>query len=285
METPKYDVIIPVSPKDFDILPYCLKGIPFLSPAPEALFIVCPVRQPVVEILKGVNIQATVVTDKEILDFSGDGYKPGWFQQVIKLFQPVTRDDYLVWDADLVLSKEFDIFGIEGRPVLRYHFREGETNVNKDYNAFMLEAFGQEPAIHMTMVCHHMFFRRSLLRQMVACFLGRHPKPDNRSDARWFYDWLLAKGKEYEPYVSEYEAYANYVLEKHPADYEVQRAAMIDIVFMGKNRTRKFVESYLAQTNSVMTAFHRRDDSLSHEWVEGVGVHSRINQRRVALPE
>jgi hypothetical protein len=264
----KYDVIIPVSPKDFDILPYCLTRISFLFPAPETLFIVCPVRQPVVEILEDTNIQATVVTDGKMFDFCGNGYKPGWFQQIIKLFQPVTRDDYLVWDADLVLSKRFDVFGAEDRPILRYHFKQGETKVNDGYNAFMLEAFGIEPAIHMTMVCHHMFFRRSLLRQMIGCFLERHPKPDDRSDACWFYNWLLAKGKEYELSVSEYEAYANYILGRHPAAYEVQRAAMTDVVFTGKNRTRRFIESNLAQTHAVMTAFHRRGESLSHSWTE-----------------
>ena len=253
----KYDVLIPVGTKDFDILPYCLRSLHHLSPYPESVIVVCPQRDPVTRILGKCNFDAVVVADEEVFDFAGVGRKPGWFQQVIKLFQQVTRDDYLVWDADLILPRRFHVFGFNDRPLLRYH-KSPTAKPNAAYNAFMMEAFGQTPAVDMTMVCHHMFFRRCFVEQMIDCFLERHPKPDDRTDAKWFYDWLMSKGQDYELSVSEYEAYAHYVLNQHPTAYELAKVFLDDFVFIRDKRSPTEIERRIGSTRAEMVALHHR---------------------------
>jgi len=264
----QYDLLIPVSPKDFDILPYCLRGVHFFSPPPEELFIVCPLREPVIEIAKKVGVPVTVVTDRELFDFVGEGRKPVWFQQIIKMFQTVTRDDYMSWDVDLILRKKFDVFGIDNRPIMRYH-KSPTANLNESYNAYMREVFGQQPSIHMTMICHHMFFHRAVWKEIIGCFLALHPKPDGRSDVRWFYDWLLENGYglKHEESVAETEIYAHYVLEKHPTAYEIQMAGLIDFISYDTTRNLNTFDTVFAQHTEVsMIAFHKRVPSLNCVW-------------------
>jgi len=258
----KYDLLIPVCPKDFNVLRYCLRSIRFFNPQPEEIFLVSPRPQEAERITKEEGIEARVYGDEQLFDFAGEGPKPGWFQQIIKLCQTVTRDDYLVWDSDMILTRRLGVFNSDDRPFLRYHIRE-KPHVNQSYLDFMMRCFGQRPVMKTSMVCHHMFFQRPLVREMMSRFWAQHPKPNGSSDAEWFYRWLIGGGSTPKSSISEYEAYAHFVLDKFPDRYEVVQAQMSDITFVQGSRTDAAIKEWLIKLSTPIVALHKRERSLA----------------------
>jgi len=263
-----YDLVIPVAPKDVEMLPHCLAALHHLSPQPEDIYLVTPKAEPVEEVLKEADVKANVVLDTEVFDFAGKAEKPSWYQQVVKLFQTFSRSTYLVLDADTVLLQELRLFDGTGRILLgRFDFA-GEPN--EYYRQFMDEAFGLEPAIPKSLVSHHMVFQRSICHEMLSEFLLRHPNPNGTSDVEWFYDWLVEKGKDYEGYVSEYEAYGQLVLGRHRTIYDVREIATYEFTCYGGLRDieTNVVEHFSkakAAGAAIMT-IHKRDGSIKREW-------------------
>lgn len=263
----EYDLVIPVAPKDMDMLPHCLSSLCYLSPQPIDIYIVTPKAEPVEKILKSTNIEANIVLDVDVFDFAGMGIKPSWYQQVIKLFQSFSRGTYFVLDADVVLLRELSLVDSSGKILLGSFKCAGGPN--EDYRRFMGDAFGLEHVVPWSLVSHHMVFQRSMCQEMLSEFLLRHPNSNGVSNVEWFYNWLVKMGKGYDGNVSEYEAYGQFVLGRHSGIYGMQMIPAYEFTCYGDRNIERNMGEHLHKSKSMganMMAIHKRDSSIKREW-------------------
>lgn len=232
-----YDVLIPVATKDLPVLPYCLRSIANLNPQPKDVYFVTPA----VDAVKAVVGNAGhVLHDRDVCAGYGEGKRPEWFQKTLKMFQSVTRDAYLTLDVDVMLPNTFDVFSPDGRPYLsRLHYAQPD----RAYTKWLQKAFDiKRPYLH-SYVAHHMFFYRDIWQELLALFLDRHPNKTDGSDLNWVYQWHQEQPK---LSVSEFEAYATYVLTTPHAERYVERnieKALSWPVYSRDRRTKEWMES------------------------------------------
>lgn len=234
----KYDVVIPCGTRDVHRVSLCVESIKFLNPQPERIYIVTPNRDDASGLKSDIPIQ--VVTDDEVFRFNRKGPTPNWiFQQFIKLFQGVTKNDlYLAVDSDLVFVKPFDVFGYNGKKIFwRYSFANEPDSVYK----LIKEAIGVDKVLPYHMMCHFMMFDRKLCGELLDEFIKRHPSERlNKKELfySWdvenhkkesFYDWVIDNYKEGELTMSEWETYSNFVESRYPGLYDVKKIGGWDL--------------------------------------------------------
>ena len=103
----EYDLLIPCAEKDLIKLPLCIeRAVKYFSPPPSQIYIVSPVR---------TNISGIKhIYDDKILPIKMHDIiyrRKNWiFQQLIKLKQQVTSDNYMCLDCDVFLNKKIPVF-------------------------------------------------------------------------------------------------------------------------------------------------------------------------------
>lgn len=259
----KYDVLIPVATKDLPALPYCLRSLPNLNPQPEDVYFVTPSVDAVKTI---VGSAGTVLHDRDVFAGYGEGQRPWWFQKTIKMFQTVTRDSYLALDVDVMLPSTFDVLAPDGKPYLsRLHHAQPD----RVYTKWLQKAFDIKRPYTHSYIAHHMFFFRDIWKEMLELFLKRHPNTTDGSDLHWVYQWHRDNPN---LSVSEFEAYATYVLTTSHADRYVERNILKAIewpVYTRDTRTSEWMESLWARHKKGGAEFvsvHFRSSSEGSKW-------------------
>ena len=151
--------------------------------------------------------------DKEVLDIPVNKfkYRPPWvYQQMIKLFQNVTKNNwYYVCDCDVTLTNKLDMFNETGHPIWHYGWPQ-DTQPYYNFNKAMF-GFGNE--LGHTALCDMGFYGKSYVKKLleyteyssVGHFINESFKVINK-----------------DCYPSEADIYMNYMALKHPDIYDVQ---------------------------------------------------------------
>ncbi len=217
---PEIDVLMPLVPKDLAIASLSIMSIFKYSLNPISnIFIVGPNDASILNFcqengLKFINEdEISPLNSAEIRDYTKSGVKVGWLkQQLIKLncFNiPGIRPYVLIMDADTILVKEQFFCSNDGSIILffsdEFHFYYRKAN------RFFLKRYGFHP---FSFIAHHQIFNVNHLRSLIDLMEKNH-------NNKWYFSFLTAASK-YHNYVSEYELYAQYVLQSKESEYITQ---------------------------------------------------------------
>jgi hypothetical protein len=208
-----FDVLITVADKDFNKLRFVYDSIKNNLEGVDKVYIVSNVRIPQNKAISGI----IYLTDDNVSDFDYSKFtgvikeRTGWYkQQFIKLFQEVTRDDYIVIDADVVLNKKINIV-MKGKP----SFLFGKNQYNEHYFRLMKNLFNIEKVHPYSFINEIMYFKRDIITHLLSS-LGVN---------KYGFFELVVNELNKENQVSgfsEYELYGNYVAKYFPDIYNCQ---------------------------------------------------------------
>jgi hypothetical protein len=198
-----FDIVILAKKADFNKLKYLLPSIKKNILGYENIYIISDEKLP------NDNNEFINYTDYEIIDKKYKDklkYRPNWiFQQFIKLFQNVTKNDYyLVIDADVYISSEIKVFDYDS-PL----FFLGIDQNNKPYFKFS-EAFNIKKLCSRSFISEIMLMNKTIIKEFL-------------NSQNLDVDGFLEKSCEIideDCYISEYELYGNMVLKFQPFKYD-----------------------------------------------------------------
>ena len=116
MQIPTVDIFIPAAPKDYSKLPFIVEAARRHVRVRDIHVCV-----PTFDGVPHVNHSVSWHLDDVVMpyDKSALKYRPSWcYQQFLKMFQTVTRDWYLVIDADTYMNRDIPLFAENGNPIL-----------------------------------------------------------------------------------------------------------------------------------------------------------------------
>lgn len=237
-----YDVVIPCAKKDYVKIKYCVESLKFLDPQPSSIFIVSESK---------INIKNTTwIDEKEAIQISINDIsyrRPNWiYQQIIKLCQDFTLDNYFCIDSDLVFKKPLKLYNEEtGDP---YFFISNHKQNHKPYFNFMKKVFDLEKQVDYSFISDITMFNRFYLREIIPS--------DN---------WLLEKCNEYlseDCLIGEPEIYGNYLAKYYPFSFDLKD---INVSMYGKYMPELYSD---AEINSIINYEKKIDSDLiaMHSW-------------------
>jgi hypothetical protein len=201
----KYDLLIVISPKDFNKLKFLITSIKNLNPQPENICVVSPSE------IKEKHEGVTYFLDDEVLKFNRlkIKHRPNWIsQQLIKLFQNVTpNENYLVIDSDIFINKKINIFDGD-----RPNFFMTLDQTHKPYFKF-LEYFGIQKLHSHSFISEIMFMNKNIIKNFLI-------------SKNYNIDLFIEKSIEIidqNCYISEFELYGNLVLSNNPNLYNFKK--------------------------------------------------------------
>lgn len=203
------DIVIPVIEKDAETLIHTLYSLRANVMQPIGkIYLVAP-KSEMLEKMAADNNCEFVLEDKVLPKFSSSTNRKGWIkQQYLKLNADtiVENEHYLVIDADTILIRP-QIFVKPGKEVL---------NILGDYwfkrKVMVKQALGFKKFHNLDFTSHHMLFSKTKLKALKKSLENIHGKAWN--DAL---DSLeIPEGS-----FSEYELYANFVVQKFPHEIEL----------------------------------------------------------------
>jgi hypothetical protein len=183
------DVFIPCHEKDQSKLRYCINSIRRNVIDKIGKIYIC---SPTGEIGYSKCIS---VKDSDVLPMPEISYRPNWqYQQLLKIFQKVTTDLYLVVDVDTMFIKPVKFFE-NNKPV----FWITHPQDHKPYFEFAKQ-IGVNKKLNDSFISDFMLFDRGLIRKMI-------------SDVDSFLD--LFKLTSQDCHFSEFETYGNFALDNY----------------------------------------------------------------------
>jgi len=201
-----FDVFICCHPKDLYKLRQVVRCVRTYIPQAQAIHVSTPVHQ---KILTEMPVIDTVHYhyDNEVLDIPKDWkFRPNWiYQQLLKLFQGVTSDWYLVIDCDLFVVKPLEM----RMPT----FLHGRDQHNESYFNFTETMFGFGREYKHSFIADMMLFYRPYIQEMVAM------RFDDQNDFIQKSYAVIDGGCQ----LSEYECYGNFIRKHKPGTYEHRR--------------------------------------------------------------
>ncbi len=221
---PIFDLVIPVSEKDIDILltnlfyiqKYikCDKVIIISSKCVCDRFRAYPVRFMEEDELDE-DMSYKVIYDDLVL--RGGETRAGWyFQQFLKMAyaQWSKNEYYLIWDADTIPIKEIRFFDDGMRPIFSV-----KDEYNKAYFDTINVLLGLKKSIKESFIAEHMMFRKDYMLQLIDDISSSSP------DQPWFKTILSSVRDEQIRYAgfSEFETYGTYVIDRYPGMYSFRR--------------------------------------------------------------
>lgn len=166
---PSFDIVIVTCPKDFKVLPYCLRSIQNYVAGFSKMYIVtrlADMDDTQRALCQSHGVHLIDESKFECIDKAGIAHmncvredRTGWYyQQLLKLYAfkyiPELSEYYLVIDSDVVFFKPFAAFDDEGQPNYAY----GDEN-NQHYFTHMARLLPElRRAKDMSGICHHMMF-------------------------------------------------------------------------------------------------------------------------------
>ena len=205
-----FDVLIVAAEKDFNKLRFVYNSIMDNLEGVENVYIVSNIKLPQNKAISGtINL-----TDEQVLDFDYTKFKgvirdrTGWYkQQFIKLFQEVTKDDYVVVDADVILNKKINIVE-NGKP----SFLFGKNQYNRPYFNLIKKLLKLNRVYSYSFINEIMFFKREIIFHLLASL---------KVNKYGFFKLIVNElNKRNHPCgFSEYELYGTYTTKNFPDAY------------------------------------------------------------------
>lgn len=201
----KFDVFLVCGTKDYVKLPYCVKAIRENIEGVDEIHLCTPSR---------IDIDGTIWHDEaEVLsiDKSRISHRPNWiYQQMLKLFQNVTTNDYyMTVDADTIINKPLSMFTEDGHPI----WYVGWPQNHNQYYVYNKEMFGYDRHVDHTFLADMNFFNKNIINDMLNEFGYTVDSFIEKS-----YDVI----KHNTCYPSEADVYGNYFVKYHPDLYEIK---------------------------------------------------------------
>ncbi len=211
------DIVIPIVEKDIPTAKYTIKSIKGLLMHPiNKIYIVAPESEKLKKFAKDNDL--VFIKENNVLPkFSDKKTQKGWIkQQYLKLNADsfVEKDNFLVIDADMILMRAH-VFIYKGKTIF---------NVYRDYSLerkkFVERVTGVKKFYNLDFTAHHMLFNKQKLKLLKADLENKYKKV-------WFdalNDLDLEDGN-----FSEYELYANYMLNKYPNEFMFVHGRILNI--------------------------------------------------------
>lgn len=198
----KFDIFIVCGEKDYIKLPYCIDAIRRNVIGFDEIHICTPSK---------IHIQGTIwhhEDDVLKIDKSRIAHRPNWiYQQMLKLFQNVTKNDYyMTVDADTIINKPMEMFTEDGHPI----WHVGWPQNHGQYYVYNKKMFGYERNADHTFLADMNFFNKKIINNMLDEFNYTVDSFIEKS-----YDVIEAG----QCYPSEADVYGNYFVKYHPDLY------------------------------------------------------------------
>lgn len=221
---PIFDLIIPVSEKDVEVLLanlfYIRKYIKFNRMIIISSKHVCDkLRAYPVQFLDedelDEDMDHNVIYDH--LALRGGEKRTGWyFQQFLKMAyaKRCKNEYYLVWDADTIPIRKMRFFDDERRPIFSV-----KDEYNKAYFDTIDTLLGLQKCMKRSFVAEHMMFRKDYMLKLIDDISFRYPGQP------WFKTILSSIRDEQIGYAgfSEFETYGTFVADRYPGMYSFRR--------------------------------------------------------------
>ena len=224
----KYDILILCKNDDLNKIKYLIKSIKMNIIGYDDIYLITPDK---------VNIDGVInITDYEVIEKKykeNIKHRPNWiFQQYIKLFQDVTKNDYyVVIDSDIYLNKKIEIF-TNNIP----SFFIGRDQYHQQYFNFSKE-FGISKLYEKSFISEIMVFDKRKIREFLS-------KIDITTDL------FLEKSNniiDKNCYISEFEFYGNMILKYYNDSYNIKN---LNTMLSGKHsRWEDYEIEYLISSN------------------------------------
>ena len=220
------DVVIPCHPKDFSILPLCVRGIRENGKDIRRIIVVTKdVRNK--EVIKMARKYGAELFNESLYPFNliqvgeevGCKSNRGWFfQQLLKIYAfqviPGLADHLLLLDADTVFLNKTGFIDESGKTLFcpsRQHHDPYFIHAQKLVPGFKENCYG------LSGICNFMIIRRDVIKELLSDVELYHQKPFWKAflhevEPAWRH-WVGA---------SEFEIYFNYFLDHHPDEYAIQ---------------------------------------------------------------
>lgn len=209
----KFDVLIVTHEKDFNKLPFVIDSIKNNIIGFDLIF--CITNIPVKDKIKDV----IYYLDSDVFKFDlfsriNNTNRIGWYkQQYIKLMQDITKDKYLVIDADTIILNKLDIFEKE-KPIFFF----GKDQEHHPYFEMITSLFGYGKLYPKSFINEIMLFDRNYIEEMfMDCFntfFGSVKESFIEVTTN-----LINKINHNTSSFSEYETYGTWVYKNHPNEY------------------------------------------------------------------
>ena len=169
--TPLYDVVIPCAPKDYVKLPYCIKSLENLIPAPQNIYVV---SQDEIKIKSNVCIvrwSPDLWAMPSVIVSDINYRRPNWiYQQILKMTQDFTENDfYLCVDSDLIINRPLELFEPPdqfGVNIPRFLISSQKQN-HKPYFNFMEKVFNLTKQVDYSFISDITMFHKEILKRII----------------------------------------------------------------------------------------------------------------------
>lgn len=200
----KYDIFLCCAKKDYNKIKYTIKAIKDNVVGYDGIYLCTPTKI-------DTDIEGVIhYTDREILDINPLVFKhrPSWiYQQLLKLFQNVTKNDYYATiDTDIIINKKLNYFNDEGKPI----WYMGWEQNHRPYFEYQEKMFGFGRVHDHTFVADMNFFNKNIIRELLTRF-------------GYTFESFISKSVEIinsTCYLAEPELYGSYIHKYHPGMYE-----------------------------------------------------------------
>ena len=257
-----YDVLIPCAPKDYAKLPYCIKSLENLIPAPQNIFVISKDQ---------VRIKSNIcfvewIDEYEALPIliSDINYRrPNWiYQQILKMTQEWTVNDfYLCVDSDLIINRPLELFEPPdqfGVNIPRFLISSQKQN-HRPYFDFMEKVFNLTKQVDHSFISDITMFHKEILKRII---------PEGLTSRS---EWLLAACNEYlsdDCLIGEPEIYGNWIYKNFREAYTTYP---IQVAMYGKYLRNRYISGPDLYTNKEIEAIIEKEKNSSNDIV---AVHS-----------
>jgi len=200
----KFDILVPSCPKDYVKLPFVVKSIVENVVGFENIYIITP------EKIK-VKSQYPIITytDLEVLPNVNPfrwKFRPNWiYQQFIKLFQNITKNEYfLTVDSDIIFNRKINFFEND-KPIWYMGYDQNEA----PYYKFQQIMLGYGRVYNHTFIADMNFMNKDIVSEMLA--KNSYTKESFIEKSYEIVDVTC--------HPSECDIYGNYVAKYHPDMY------------------------------------------------------------------
>lgn len=201
-----YDVLLVCHPKDYKMLPFVVNGIQQNLQGYNKIHLVINNIDDVPCLYKNVIVH----NEQEVLpvELNKIKHRPNWiYQQLIKLLQNITIDNYLVIDCDTIICKNISIYNDQKTP----YFFFSADQYHEQYFKFIKKYFKIDKVHNHSFISEIMLFHRPFVKEMFTSI----DLFDQNKIFEFFYNTITK-----EEYISEFELYGNFVMTRHCNSYD-----------------------------------------------------------------
>jgi len=193
------------------------------------------------------------------VDFSKFKYRPNWiYQQMLKLFQKVTLNKYLMLDSDVVVLKKICPFSENQKPI--FFFRDDQNH--QPYFDWMKKYFNLDRVHNYSFISEIILFDREIINNIFAD-IGLIEINDI---INFFYE-----SNTKDAHIGEPELYGNYIKTKFKDLYEEKNLTSASSGIHGVTETDKHLYSNIwakETINEIVNNSPNVDVLVFHSWLK-----------------